>query len=108
MYISKGKNAAALAIANRIQVPTVFPLLQYALKVRVLLLCGETAAAETLARHVLHTVSPHNAVGDERAAYFYLKYALSSIEDGSHTDEYWRECYRSGASNAAMSCFGFR
>ena len=104
--LDRGEAKKALRFLDRRNPPAAYPFLQEALKARVLMLCGEQQRAEALARLATHDIRAPND-GDERAAYFYLKYILSTVEGGVHTNDYKQECQRSARSNAARSCFGF-
>jgi hypothetical protein len=107
MHIASGRNDAALRLSSRIRNPRVFPILQYALKLRVLVLCGMLVEARSIADRVIQ-LGLRTENGDERAAYFYVKYTISAVDGDTRTQEYKQECFRSGPTNAALSCFGFR
>jgi hypothetical protein len=103
--LDRGEAKKALRFLDRRNPPAVYPILQQALKARVLMLCGERQRAEALARVATGFRAPKD--GDERAAYFYLKYVLSTLEGGAHTNDYQQECKRSARSWTARACFGF-
>jgi hypothetical protein len=104
--LDRGDAKKALRFLDRHNPQALYPLLEGALKARVLMLCGERQRAEALARLATRDF-PAPKDGDERAAYFFLKYVLSTLEGGAHTNDYQQECKRSARSWTARACFGF-
>jgi hypothetical protein len=105
--LDRGEPAKALAALDTGNMEPIYPLLEGAFRTRVLMLCGKLDEAADFAQKVLVGSKAEPPSGDERAAFHYLKYALSILENGANTEctcgRAWRPDSQTRQSLASVS-----
>ncbi|MEO5809732.1 MAG: hypothetical protein ABIR51_06725, partial [Sphingomicrobium sp.] len=107
--LDRGVHEKALCFIERSGPPTVYPLQQTALRVRVLMLCRKLDLARETSLAATQMEKLDLAMQDERAALFYLHYVGAVLAGDIVAIEVCKsEAIRLAERPATLSIFGFK